>query len=315
MHFSSTTAPCAPALAYQCNLFTAPSLSSSAFRPRFAVCPLSSALFQSSWRTTPLTIAAEQKSTNESDKNDMDIVERVYTFVFGPKQEEPFGLKRFDRDRFPELYPATLDEFADLLPEDVDEMRLFRPLLARTQLQKRPLQLLYDANRDGWSSQTFHQLVNRKGASVVFATSPKAAFGGYNPKGFVGYGESRGSKAAFLFSWPDGDTSKPAMKMRKVGGAALAVVDDPDTGPKFGADGLVILLRPPRTESVDDQRDRIALSKLGSYYERRPDGHNCLFGEGESGKGTVLTQLKVFTGVYEEGEEIPFSDALPFSLE
>lgn len=156
----------------------------------------------------------------------MDIIEKVYTFFFGPKEKEPFGLKRFDRDRFPELYPATLDEFAELLPEDVDEIRLFRPLLARTQLQKRPLQLLYDANRDGWSSEAFHERLNRKGASVVFARSPKAAFGGYNPKGFVGYGESRGSKAAFLFSWPDGDTSKPAMKMRKVGGAALAVVDE-----------------------------------------------------------------------------------------
>ncbi|PXF41436.1 hypothetical protein BWQ96_08817 [Gracilariopsis chorda] len=245
----------------------------------------------------------------------MDIIEKVYTFLFGPKEKEPFGLKRFDRDRFPELYPATLDEFAELLPEDVDEVRLFRPLLARTQLQKRPLQLLYDANRDGWSSEAFHERLNRKGASVVFARSQKAVFGGYNPKGFVGYGESRGSKAAFLFTWPDGDTSKPAMKMRKVGGAALAVVDEPDTGPKFGADSFVIPLRPPRVDREEDQSDRIAYSKLGSYYERRPDGHNCLFGENESGKGTVLTELKIFAGVYEEGEEIPFNDALPFSLE
>ncbi|KAI0566533.1 hypothetical protein FGB62_7g326 [Gracilaria domingensis] len=260
-------------------------------------------------------ITAEHKRGGAPNNNDMDLIERVYTFIFGPKEKEPFGLKRFDRDRFPELYPATLDEFADLLADDVDEMRLFRPLLARTQLQKRSLQLLYDANRDGWSSEVFHQQVNRKGACVVFAKSEKAVFGGYNPKGFVGYGESRGSKAAFLFTWPDGDTSKPAMKMRKVGGAALAVVDQPDTGPKFGADSLVIPLRPPSADIANDLRDRMALSKLGSYYERRPDGHNCLFGDGESGKGTVLAQLKVFAGVYEEGEEIPFNDALPFSLE
>jgi len=40
-----------------------------------------------------------------------------------------------------------------------------------------------------------------------------------------------------------------------------------------------------------------------------------VFGEGESGKGTELEWVNVFVGVYEEGEEIPFSDALPFSLE
>ncbi|CDF39345.1 unnamed protein product [Chondrus crispus] len=251
----------------------------------------------------------------ESNKGEMDIVERVYTAIFGAKQAEPFGLKRFDRDRFPELYPATLDEFADPVPADTPEMALFRPLLARTQLQTREIQLLYDANRDGWSADTFHEALNRKGASVVMASTAGAVFGGYNPKGFVGYGESRGSKAAFLFTWPDGDTSKPAVKLRKVGGAALAVVDEPETGPKFGADSLVVPLRPPRANWGESQKDRIAYSKLGSYYERRPDGGNTLFANGENPKGEVLQELKVFAGVYADGEEIPFDDALPFSLE
>lgn len=189
-------------------------------------------------------------------------------------------------------------------------------MLARTQLQTRPLQLLYDANCDGYTSDAFHERLDRKGASVVVARSAGAVFGGYNPKGFVGYGESRGSKAAFLFSWPDADTSRPAMKMRKVGGAALAVVDQPDTGPKFGADSLVIPLQPPRATWQDDEKDRIAYSKLGSYYERRPDGANTLFGRGENGnKGVILQDLKVYAGIYAEGEEIPFNDALPFSLE
>lgn len=149
---------------------------------------------------------------------------------------------------------------------------------------------------------------------MVVAASATAVFGGYNPKGVVGYGESRGSKAAFLFSWPDGDVSKPAMKMRKVGGNALAVVDDPDMGPKFGADSLVIPLRPPGGRESERESDRVAFSKLGSYYERRPDGSKCLFGSGEKGKA-LLVALQVWGGVYEEGEQIPFSDALPFSLE
>lgn len=244
----------------------------------------------------------------------MDIIERIYTTIFGQKEAEPFGLKRFDRDRFPELYPATLDEFAEPHPSDSSEMRLFRPLLARTQLEKRELQLLYDGNRDGYTTTAFHTAVDRKGACVILARSAGAVFGGYNPKGFVGYGESRGSKAAFLFTWPDGDITKPAVKLRKVGGAALAVVDQPDTGPRFGADGLVIMLRPPGAEDGGSQ-DRKASSKLGSYYEKRPSGEKTLFAHDEDWKGTTLRDLKVFAGVYEDGEEIPFNDALPFSLE
>ena len=40
---------------------------------------------------------------------------------------------------------------------------------------------------------------------------------GYNPKGWVGLGEYRGSLAAFLYTWPDGDTRQRAIKLRKVG--------------------------------------------------------------------------------------------------
>lgn len=259
---------------------------------------------------------SETPEKKSDEKQDMDIVERMYTFFFGAKESEPFGLKRFDRDRFPELYPATLDEFADPIESDTQEMQLFRSLLARTQLQTRELQLVYDAKEHGWDSDQFHSRVNRLGASVVLARTPRAVFGAYNPKGWVGYGESRGSKAAFLFTWPDGDTTRPAMKMRKVGGAALAVLDDPDAGPKFGADALVIPLRPPRaTWDESLEKNRIGMSKLGSYYEKRPDGGKTLFGVGEDPKGTVLVDFKVFSGVYAEGEEIPFNDALPFSLE
>lgn len=225
-------------------------------------------------------------------------------------RREPFGLKRFDRDRFPELYVATLDEFADPVESDTEEMKLFRPLLARTQLQSRELQLLYDADVHGWSAEAFHGCVDRKGACVGIAATEGAVFGYYNPKGHVGYGESRGSIAAFLFTWQDGDTSKSPVKLRKVGRGALACIDDPDSGPKLGADSFVVPLRPPRATWDDLPEDRVARSKLGSYFERLPTGNNrsSLFAEGENLKGEMLRYLRVYAGVYGEDEEIPFND-------
>lgn len=244
------------------------------------------------------------------DSSDMDIVERIFTFFFGKKEAEPFGLRRFDRDRFPELYPATLDEFADAVDGDTDEIALFRPLLARTQLEKRALKLVFDADVHGWSAAAFHQCVDRKGASVGIMRTEKACFGFYNPKGWVGEAESRGSIAAFLFTWQDGDTTKPPVKLRKIGRAALACLDEPDSGPRMGADSLVVPLRAPLSSRPDAPQDKIARSKLGSYYERLSTGNNrsTLFGEGENPKGEMLTFLRVYSGVYEEGEEIPFND-------
>ena len=56
---------------------------------------------------------------------------------------------------------------------------------------------------------------------------------------------------------------------------------------------------------------RLARSKLGSYYERLPDGTNSIFGKDSN---VQLENLKVYHGVYEEGEYVPFTDAEPFAL-
>jgi hypothetical protein len=77
----------------------------------------------------------------------------------------------------------------------------------------------------------------------------------------------------------------------------------PENGPSFGADSLVIPL------GKGSPRD--ARSKLGSYYERLPDGTNSLFGKQSQ---VQLRDLKVYHGVYEAGEYIPFTDAEPFAL-
>ena len=119
----------------------------------------------------------------------------------------------------------------------------------------------------------------------------------------MGYGEARGSIAAFLFVFDRGLSEFPT-KLRKVGGPSFAQQDLPEIGPSFGADSLVIPL------SKADPK--LARSKLGSYFERFADGTNTLFGK--RGASVKLKDLKVYHGVYEDGEYVPFTDAEPFAL-
>lgn len=93
------------------------------------------------------------------------------------------------------------------------------------------------------------------------------------------------------------------IKLAKTGGASLAQVDD-GTGPKFGSDGLVIPL--------NSANPKLVRCKLGAYYERMPDGAKSLL-PNRAAEDT-LTELKVYTGVYANGESIPFSTAEPLSL-
>mmetsp|Transcript_15949 Transcript_15949/g.43921 ORF Transcript_15949/g.43921 Transcript_15949/m.43921 type:complete len:314 (+) Transcript_15949:83-1024(+) len=256
-------------------------------------------------------VAEEEEKTEEKPaepEEDKDPVEKIFEFFFGKPEEEPFGLKRFGSERFPEQYPATVDEWAEPLEGDDKDVAYLRPLLKGTNFEFRNLQLTYDANRNGWDAYKFHQAVDRQGAAlVVCTTSDGLKCGGYNPKGWVGYGEARGSIAAFL--WREdkglfgvGGSESGFVKLRKVGGAGLAQLDNPENGPSFGADSLIIPL--------GKSDPKMARSKLGSYYERFPDGSNSLFGKPQ----VQLRDLKVYHGVYEEGEYIPFTDAEPFAL-
>lgn len=120
-----------------------------------------------------------------------DPVEKMFSFFFGKRELNPMGMKRFGRDRFPEQYPATKTEFAEPVVGDSKEVALLRPFLKNTSLEKRALRLAYDANRDGWSALNFHRAVDKKGPSVVVCTTESGLIcGGYNPKGWVGYGVS-----------------------------------------------------------------------------------------------------------------------------
>ena len=144
-----------------------------------------------------------------------------------------------------------------MLPEDTGEAALIRPLLAQTFLETTPLQLIYNADEHGWSAAMFHKRVNTYGAAVVIAeTEGGAVIGGYNPDGWIGLGEDRDSNAAFLFTWPDGNTAAARpVKLPKAGGASQAVLDRPGAGPIFGPDGLRVPMEP-----ADPKRVRALLS-------------------------------------------------------
>lgn len=222
---------------------------------------------------------------NESEQQP-DFIEAMVGKLFGKQALEdpsPFGMPRLSN---PEMYPATTTEFADPMEGDDPEVAVVRSLLACTQLETAKLRLAYDANRDGWSCAAFHERVNTFGAGlVVFRTAGGAVAGGYNPRGWIGLGEDRDSIAAFLFSWPSGDVSQRPVKLPKVGGPSLAVIDKPEAGIQFGAEGLRLLV---------PGREREARSRLGTFYAKLPDGGRSLFASSEDPKSATVVSLQCY---------------------
>ena len=71
-----------------------------------------------------------------------DLVERFVGKLFGKKaldSREPFGMKRLSAEDTPEMFPATLDEWADPVEGDSSDVAVIRPLLAGTRLRTLPL--------------------------------------------------------------------------------------------------------------------------------------------------------------------------------
>jgi hypothetical protein len=252
----------------------------------------------------------QQKQRQRNNQNHA----RCYGWLedfFEPNKSSTTASKQNARElQYPEQYPATYEQNEYELEEDsaVPEALLVRGLLKNTQLQSRPLQLVYDANKDGWDPVSFHNAVDGKGASVVLVKDKNGRIcGGYNPKGHASLGGARPSVAAFLF-YQRNDNDNAGVppvkfqKLRKVGGGGLACArDDPDFGISFGPDALVIGLQNQGTAG----RERLAASKLGPYFEKGPEDLPSLFSY--SGGGDMeLSELKVLVGCYEAGEDIPY---------
>ena len=193
---------------------------------------------------------AERAAKNKQDElaEEDDIPTKLFKFFIGdPEEGDVQGIAR--TSSAPDTYPATKTEFAAKVDGDSAAIAHLRPLLKNTNLEFLSLRRAYDAGSDGWSAEAFHSKVDFTGPClVVCETEGGAVCGGYAPKGYAGYGEFRGSIAAFLFTWTDGDISAPVTKLQKVGGAGLATIDEPETGPRFGMDGLVIRMDPGVTK-------------------------------------------------------------------
>mmetsp|Transcript_19157 Transcript_19157/g.18500 ORF Transcript_19157/g.18500 Transcript_19157/m.18500 type:complete len:189 (+) Transcript_19157:175-741(+) len=131
---------------------------------------------------------------------DNDFISRFFSKLL-PAPED-MGLTRFNSTTRPENYPCIKNEYANLLETDHSDPDkiLVRQLLKNTNLETRDLQLIYDGDVDGWTAVNFHKKLDKKGPAVVLGKSVSGGvFGGYNPTGWVNYGEYRGSIAAFLF--------------------------------------------------------------------------------------------------------------------
>lgn len=228
--------------------------------------------------------------TGEEEQDQPDFITRMITKIFPSAMEDmaPSGLTRMTIEEWPDQWPAITDEWAEPVEGDTAEMQILRPLLKQTMLETVPLGLVYDANVHGWSTSAFHQQLDGMGAALLVGqTAGGAIFGGYNPKGWLGYGDWRDAISAFLYTWPDGDTSAEPQKMGKVGGSGMAIIDEPGKGPQWGPDGLKV-----------NVQGKSAMSRLGSYYDVRPDGSKSLFAKQET-KSADLVALQVYVGLEE----------------
>jgi len=197
---------------------------------------------------------------------------------------------------YPEGQAATYEMNDQVVPFEFGDAAFVRPLLKQTQLETRALQVVYDANRDGYDPQIFHSKVDGKGASVVLAKVAGKWCGGYNPRGWASLGQARSSVAAFLF-YQKGFGGWQKVRVSRTGSMACGN-DLYDAGIYFGADSLVIPMQAPSPRRVT--------SRLGQYFEAGgPEEKSTILPR--PGLDYDLQELKVLTGVYAPGEDIPNS--------
>lgn len=103
--------------------------------------------------------------------------------------------------------------------------------------QYQPSNLLFKASRDGWFHETFHELCDDKGPTLVICKSEHGfIFGGYAEKDWGGrhiaFNGFITDPKAFLFSLTDGQGRKPAILSLKH--PKSAIQNDYKAGPCYG---------------------------------------------------------------------------------
>jgi len=210
---------------------------------------------------------ARRRAKDKQSEEEPDFITGLVGKIFGQDvlaDPEPFGLKRMTKEEWPDQWPAVVDAWADVLPSDEGEIAKVRPVLKQTQMEYLKLGLAYDASVHGWTANAFHTQLDGQGAALLVGTTDKGTvFGGYNPRGWLGYGEWRDAISAFLFVF-DG-AGKPT-KLPKLGGSGMAIIDESGQGPQWGPDGLKINIE-----------TRTARSRLGTYYEKLGGREKSMF--------------------------------------
>ena len=147
------------------------------------------------------------KKEEEEDSGDFitNLVGKLFPGML--EDPEPAGLKRMTREEWPDQWPANCEAFLEPMSDidDTRELRLVRRVLKQTQMESKRLGIAYDAETHGWSGSSFHTQLDGQGCGLLIAeTTDGVVFGGYNPKGWVGYGEWADAISAFLFVYARG---------------------------------------------------------------------------------------------------------------
>ena len=242
-------------------------------------------------RASPRAVVRASREDDPAPAEELDFITRMVVKVFGQDaldDPEPMGLKRMSKEEWPDQWPALCDgTAANALPsDDTEELLMIRAVLKQTQLEYMPLGIAYDAATHGWRASSFHTQCDGQGAALLVAESTSGiVFGGYNPKGWLGYGEWLDAISAFLFVF-DGSSGKTSFaKLGKTGGSGMAIIDEDGKGPKWGPDGLSV-----------DLENRLARSRLGTYYATRANGSKSLFGD-RNGSAVTLKSLRVYVSL------------------
>jgi hypothetical protein len=100
--------------------------------------------------------------------------------------------------------------------------------------------LVYQASRDGFSAESFHQKCDGQGVSIVVVKSTKGnLFGGYTSKGWTSTRGSVSDPKATLFTLLNPQGIAPSVFPLSPNGVDRAIFCDPNFGPTFGSSAQV----------------------------------------------------------------------------